>query len=108
MNFKIGQEVVCLKSHPEGAVKEGEIYTIKDMKIDCCKYFVLDVGVSSQPMNPHLKIGQKCLCVMGIHSIVNDGIWWLDHSRFKPLDEWQNKELNEELIEIFSKQPYEL
>lgn len=108
MNFKVGQEVVCVKTHSQGVVKEGEIYVVKDMKIDCCKELSLDVGVSSKKIDAHLTIGQICRCADCGRQKVHDGIWWLAHDLFKPLDELYNEELTEELTEIFSKQPFEI
>ena len=35
-NWYIGQDVVCIKTHSEGVVKEGETYTIKSLKEGFC------------------------------------------------------------------------
>lgn len=99
MNFKIGQEVVCIKSHSQGAVKEGEIYTIEDLNL-CpkCKELDLHVGI----YNTSFLV--ECTCGHLDDTVIS----WLHHSLFKPLDELYNEELNEELNEIFSKQPFEI
>ena len=95
MNFKIGQEVVCVKSHSQGIVKAGELYIIKDLKLCAsCKTLDIDVGI----INPTTHTG--CFCGKTFKSKAS----WFNYSLFKPLDELYNKELNE----IFSKQPFEL
>ena len=46
-NWRIGQDIVCVKTHPKGVVKEGELYTIKALRTTTCKCseVEIDVGV---------------------------------------------------------------
>lgn len=101
--FEIGQKVVCVKTHSEGVVKEGEIYTVEDFKVNCCKKLVLDVGLKSKYNNGNMVRCRECGSI-----ITHYGGWWIHYSLFKPLDDLYNEELNSELEEIFSKQPFEV
>lgn len=97
--FELGQKVVCLGKHPQGLLKDGEIYTVKDLML-CpkCKHLAVDVGVKQT------YIGSGCHCGQFISGHEN---CWFSHTRFRPLDDLYNEELNEELSEIFTKQPFE-
>jgi hypothetical protein len=76
--WHIGQDIVCIKSHSQAVIKEGDIFTIKGLKKGCCT-IVIDVGISAQS---HLT---KCRC--GNIRVKHDGIFWLGEQLFKPLDE---------------------
>ena len=98
--FELGQKIVCVKSHSEGVVKEGEIYIVKDLRLcSKCKDLDIDVGIKT-----NLPLGQ-CCCN---HAAFTNGIHWLAHDLFRPLDDLYNEELNEELSEILTKEPFEL
>jgi len=48
MNWYIGQEVVCIKSHCDGFVKEGKTYRISGISHGQCVHergIIIDVGV---------------------------------------------------------------
>ena len=98
--FELGQTIICVKNHSQGAVKEGEIYTVKDLKL-CpkCKLLTIDVGI--KPVHDSF----LCICR---HTEYNHTAYWFSHTRFRPLDDLYNEELNEELSKIFTKQPFEL
>jgi hypothetical protein len=102
--FEIGQKVVCVKTHSKGAVKEGEIYTVLDLKVDCCKNFVLDVGIRQREYPPD----QLFYCVNNTHLMYDDGIWWIGYRLFKPIDDLYNEEIEELMQEVYEKQPFEL
>lgn len=92
--FNIGQEVVCIKTHSQGAVKEGNIYTIHRMKKPCCTT-VVDVGVkSSHPI-------AACTECKG-RRVMNDNIWWIASDLFAPLGDISELEaiLNTEKVKI--------
>jgi len=44
--WHIGQDIVCIKSHSHGAVKEGDVYVIQGLKQSCCMVSI-DVGIRS-------------------------------------------------------------
>jgi hypothetical protein len=104
--YEVGQKVVCVKTHPKGVVKEGEIYTVKDIQIDCCRELVLDVGIRDDGRNYFkesrpTKIGASFICSQCGKTVIFDGIWWLAANRFRPLDDMYNEEI-EELTEVLS------
>ena len=78
MNWYIGQEIVCVKTHPKRAVVSGRIYTIKGLRINpcsCCNVLI-DIGIrGDKPM--------KCFCGLVYEA---NGAWWFHESRFAPLD----------------------
>lgn len=47
MNWYIGQEIVCIKTHSLGLIKEGEIYIINGLANGCCDVKI-DVGIQGQ------------------------------------------------------------
>jgi hypothetical protein len=99
--FELGQKIVCVKNHSQGAVKEGEIYTVKDLMLCAkCKSLAIDVGIKAAYGK---SICGSCNVVVKI-----DRIHWINHILFRPLDDLYNEELNEELSEIFTKEPFEL
>lgn len=102
--YEINQKIVCVATHSRRVVKEGEIYTIKGMKISCCGTLVLDVGIVVTN-----QIGREVWCGGdGTHRIISDGIWWINASLFRPLDDLYNTEINELMEEVNQKQPFEL
>jgi hypothetical protein len=91
MKWYIGQEIVCIKTHPEGLVKKGEIYVIQ--KLSQCKCCILiDVGVITN---------QGCQC-QECNTIVSEYDNYFYESRFAPLEYNQdeiNKLLENTLVE---------
>jgi len=86
-NFKIGQEVVCIKSHSMGFFKKGEEFTIQGIKIEkCCKLITLDIGLKFDYVNGE--------CVCG-----NTTEWdnYFSSSLFAPKQELSNTTYNEVL-----------
>ena len=73
----VGQKVVCVKTHSQNAVVEGNIYTIAAIN-KCCKPR-LDVGVRV----PFPLRGVQCPRCGGVSS---GDIWWMGSSLFRPLD----------------------
>ena len=92
MNFKKGQEIVCVKTHSRGLVKEGELHVVKNLN-NCpnCGDLIIDVGMTTE------KFITECYC----HTLIRSyGIHWFSHKLFKPLDDLFNEEINELLKEI--------
>jgi hypothetical protein len=68
-------EVVCIKTHSQGIVKEGEIYPLLDTRADCsCGATMYDIGAKSEA------IFQVCMC--GKEYVRNNKTWWLDSRLF--------------------------
>ena len=68
-------EVICIRNHSQGVVKEGEIYPLLDNKVECsCGAEMYDIGAKSNAMY------QVCMC--GKDYIRNSKTWWLDSRLF--------------------------
>lgn len=106
-NFRINEEVVCVKTHPDGVVKEGLTYTIRAIKKEecSCGYIVVDVGVVNNE-----DIGNRLICqVCGAYDGINQGVWWFDHKRFAPLQtQSEEADMNEALQEVFERELFEV
>lgn len=91
--FEIGQKVVCVKTHSQGIVKEGELYTVQGMKTNpCCEDLVLDIGLFAK--------SNMSMCCCGHRERNSDGIYWLSQKLFRPLDDLFNEEIEELMNEI--------
>jgi hypothetical protein len=90
MKWYIGQEIVCIKTHSQGAVKSGEIYTIKALSSCKCNLIMIDVGIKSIDG----KYGRCALC--GIIYPLFDA-WLISERLFAPLE--YNQEEIEKLLE---------
>jgi hypothetical protein len=77
MNWYIGQEIVCIKSHSNLAVIKGKIYTINGIVKPCCDV-LLDVGITI-----HTPLVQCSIC-KGLR-YANGDEWYLSESLFAPL-----------------------
>lgn len=99
MNWYIGQDIVCVKNHSDGVVKEGQTFTVMGIKIfECpkCAGVVINVGIAANN-TPGCRV--KCFPHNSI-IFINDGKFWLNETLFKPLDELVNiSELTEVLNE---------
>lgn len=71
-NFKIGQKVVCIKDHSQGAVKRGFVYTILNFNTCGCG-LTFDVGLTH-----NASICFDCGTFIG-------KVWWIHHSLFSIL-----------------------
>ena len=92
--FEINQKVVCVRTHSQGVVKEGEVYTVKDIDVNhCCKSIVLDVGF--------VRNGSALMCRCGSLIQNRGNAYWIGSRLFRPLDDMYNEEI-EELTEVLS------
>jgi len=95
-NWYIGQDIVCIKTHSVGLVKEGNTFTIKGLREGFCKCYktLINVGVSHP--NSTGMVGCN-ICNNGFQA---HGIAWFDEKLFAPLDTLCNiSELTEILTE---------
>jgi hypothetical protein len=88
----IGQEIVCIKTHPLKIVKRGQIYIIKGLKkSDCsCNKIIIDVGFKAKFKSTY--------CLLCLQDSSHDSIYWLCETRFAPLE--YNSDAIEELKNI--------
>ena len=79
--FHIGQQIVCIHSHPLKLYRKGETFIVMDIRLGCCSKFskfILDIG------RRHNYIAAYCMCC---YHIFYDDILWSDYKNFVPLDE---------------------
>lgn len=92
MNWYIGQEIVCIKTHSQGVVKRGKIYTIKGLQKSRCKCHTveIDIGAKSDLLT------EGCSACNSDWKATSD-IWWLSEIVFAPLE--YNQDAINELLE---------
>lgn len=78
MNWRIGQEIVCINAKDTRNLKEGEIYKIKGLSKQCNCGIIIDVGIKG-----------ACKCYSCNKELSHD-IEWKSESRFAPLEYDQN------------------
>lgn len=97
MNWYIGQEIICVKSHSMGCVKEGQTFVIKSLKqgeCKCCDVLV-DVGIIGNSKY----IGEIVTCKLCYGKYLKANCtWWLNPCLFVPLE--YDKQALEELIKL--------
>lgn len=99
--FKIGDKVICIKTHSMGVVKEGKIYNIALIREFCC--YRVSVGVKYngyQKNTTHIRC-QEC---SKIHPVSEYSEWWLSHELFRKIDE----SFSEQILENIKEQIYKL
>jgi len=78
--MRVGDRVVCVKSHSRGIVSKGKTYTVLQSRGCACGRVNLDVGVEIPSGHTEYQVCNVC----GIMTIHN-GIWWIASSLFAPL-----------------------
>lgn len=98
--FSINQRVVCIKTHSQNAVIEGNIYVVKGNKY-CpqCDLYMVNVGV------PNMSSRSKCRC--GAVSYHN-GNHWIAGDLFAPIDETFADSVLEKIMEDVLEEELEL
>jgi hypothetical protein len=79
MNWYIGQEIVCVKTHSERLVKKDELHTILGLKQCKCGAIKIDVDIEAC-----CYIDFSCC---GIEYENHENIMWFSETLFRPLDE---------------------
>lgn len=82
MNWYIGQEIVCVKTHSEKAVIRGRTYKINGLKRSYCNcgHTIIDVGIASPANCIHF----CAKCKFQYRSV---GICYISEQLFAPLDQ---------------------
>lgn len=81
--FRIGQKVVCVKTHSENLVIKGKIYTV--LNTNCpCNCNAVDVGIVDDSPYGIFK-AVKCYQCNSIYSYGK--IWWISSKLFAPLQD---------------------
>jgi hypothetical protein len=83
MNWHIGQSVVALRNHSQGAFKKDDCFSIRGLQECKCKCSGIELNVGVRfPFHA----GQRIKCAKCDMPLINDGIWWLSERNFVPLD----------------------
>ena len=96
MNWHIGQEIVCIKTHSKGVVKRGKIYTIKGLKESACKCQEIEIDVGILFDRTIYNGPSYCLICNWRGNTVEEA-WWLSETIFAPLE--YNQDAINELLE---------
>lgn len=90
-NFHIGQDIVAINNHSQGAFREGDIFQIKNIKQGCCYKtpLMIDTGIK------HIYYATFCNECEKSH---DGSIWWFSSNSFRPLDELVTIEEIKELL----------
>lgn len=84
-NWYIGMDVVCIKTHSQGVVKEGNVYTIKSLRKTCC-VVQIDIGAKAPDLNGSSVFETRCGKCKKITYNHRDNTYWIAESLFVPLD----------------------
>ena len=80
MKWYIGQEIVAITTHRQGAFKKGDTFIIKSLqngKCNCTEVLI-DIGVTSGI--------NECMCPICSIRYKTNNVWWFSEKRFAPLD----------------------
>ncbi len=92
--FKIGQEVIALRTHSKNIFKKGDILIVRNIKPAPCNCFLFCVDIGhSLAIKRNEVYCSKC----GGVSIFEDGIYWLANDNFAPLDSIESLQLSTEM-----------
>ena len=96
MNWYIGQEIVCIRTHSQGVVKRGQTFVISGVRSSTCKCSELEIDIGV--ISPH---GYRiCCCEECGYEFYEPprSAWWLHESLFAPLE--YNQEASDELLAV--------
>jgi hypothetical protein len=93
--IKSGDDVICIKTHSQGAVIKGKIYTVRDVvSFPCGCATIVDVGLRS---NRPFTLCTHC----GTHFEKGDNVWYIAIELFrKLLTDEQEDDLRAALEEV--------
>lgn len=99
--FYVGQEVLCIKTHPNGVVVRWNKYTVMGIRRSRCPAcgILLDVGITEGFPED---MGMASHCEHGLDHRPYDNIWWLGSFRFIPIDNTLSETTSDEVLEIMN------
>ena len=103
IDYRAGDEIICIKDHSQGVVKKGEIYTAHELKRNGCGCILLvDVGYISD------RQFTKCPAC-GMNDEKTDNVWWVDARLFRRLlTKSEEADLADVLAEVFQEELFSL
>jgi hypothetical protein len=81
MKWYIGQEIVAIENHSQGAFKKGDTFIVKGLQNSHCKCggkVIIDIGLL------HDSIFMVCPACYTFYKSMNK--WWFSEKMFAPLD----------------------
>ena len=99
-NFHIGQDIVALKDHSQGAYKKDDVFTVKGLMESFCNCggVLVDIGLTKK------KYFMRCKkCMYRVENNTNSK--WFMANNFAPLDSLTNIE---ELTQVLEQPLYQL
>lgn len=98
IDYTIGDDIVCIKSHSQGVVKEGQIYKCLGLRITPCGCsYLVNVGIEDST-------NYYITCRSCGKKYDADEYWWINSSLFRSIDKISISEVYEQL----DKQPFEV
>jgi hypothetical protein len=82
MNWYIGQPIVALENHFQGAFKKGDEFVIKGLREAICKCKEIDIDIGLIEKNANAESCRVC----GFFTMTTNTTWWFSEKRFAPLD----------------------
>lgn len=79
IDYRAGDDIICIKDHSQGIVKKGQVYTAHEItRMGCGCILLVDVGLKSdRPFT-------KC-AACGMNDEKTDDVWWVDARLFRRL-----------------------
>lgn len=90
-----GKKIIAIKSHSQGAFKEGDVFVLKGVYKEICKCPILklDIGIRTN------KFISQCPICQEKTLLECSNIWLFNETLFKPLDESFAEEVLENILE---------
>ena len=85
-NFHIGQDVVCIKTHSKGIVKEGDVFTVKGLRESTCKCNDIEIHVGIYDTLGYNSYRNSCMICGWQGELTTSNVWWFSNILFAPLD----------------------
>lgn len=95
MNWHIGMDIVCIKTHSKGLIKEGDIFTIESLRQGCCS-IQIDIGINDT--DEACNYTTICTDCGGIINNGSSSTLWFHECLFAPLDSLVNISEIEEIL----------
>lgn len=89
-HFEVGGKVICVKSHNQGIIKNGDVFELLGIRKCKCGCIQLNIGI----------YGLECTKCLEHGEIEEDkqNIWWFSSSRFLPYDDGLSELTAEDIL----------
>ena len=99
IDYRPGDDIICIKDHSQGVVKKGEVYTAHKLQRNGCGcIFLVDIGLTS---DRPFTMCPVCLT----NDEKTDNVWWIDARMFRRLlTKAEEDDLADVLAEVFAEE----